>query len=114
MKGSFWVIYNEYDLGAHVAKMQAAHPDWTRRQLVNCLYWQPQARKALKNEIERFVEAMGDNNNMLCITRTPEAMGVNITATMADIGIYLQWPPVDKTYQIAMAGYALVNWSDIA
>jgi len=34
----------------------------------------------------------------------PEAYGVNVTATMAAVGIKLQWPPRDKTYQIALAG----------
>lgn len=32
------------------------------------------------------------------------AMGVNVTETIEKIGIKLEWPPVDTTYQIALAG----------
>jgi len=37
----------------------------------------------------------------------PEAMGINITATMAQAGIMLEWPPESVTYQIALAGIRL-------
>jgi predicted metal-binding protein len=38
------------------------------------------------------------------VTTCPEAMGVNITETMKDAGIILEWPPENVTYQIALAG----------
>ena len=40
------------------------------------------------------------------IPSPPEAMGIEVTKTMAGIGIEL-WPIVNTTYQIALAGILL-------
>jgi predicted metal-binding protein len=100
-----YVIWTTFDLGAHVSKLKLAHPNWSDRQLKCCLYWQPGARKNLKNEILNFKNQYPD----LEVTTVPEAMGVNITETMKSIGISLQWPPTTTTYQIALAGTKLQN-----
>jgi hypothetical protein len=34
-------------------------------------------------------------------------MGVNVTATMDNAGIMLEWPPKNVAYQIALAGKLL-------
>ena len=39
----------------------------------------------------------------------PEAMGVNVTETMKNVGIILEWPPETVTYQIVIAGSRLRN-----
>jgi hypothetical protein len=75
-------------------------PKWTDRQLKCCLYWQPKARKALKNEIEAF---LGQHPGLRVIM-TPEAAGVHITATMDYLDIKLEWPPKHWTYQVVLAG----------
>lgn len=49
-----FVIWNQFDFGAHVARMKAKHPEWSERQLACCLYWQGTARKVLAIEIEGF------------------------------------------------------------
>lgn len=95
-----WAIWTTFDLGAHVKRMRTRHPAWSWRQLVCCLYWQGTARKALRGEIECFhAEHSG-----LRVVGCPEACGVNVTATMATIGLHLQWPPKTITYQVALAG----------
>jgi len=96
-----YVIWNIFDFAGHVLRMHSKHPDWTPRQLANCLYWQPTARKALRIEVDKF---LAKHSGMQAIY-TPEAMGVNITETMRTIGIELEWPPRTVTYQIAVAGY---------
>jgi hypothetical protein len=78
--------------------MEAKHPDWTRRQIECCLYWQPKARKQLKTEISKFRMEFPNYN----IIVNPEAQGINVTETMAQIGIDLEWPPVNRTYQIVL------------
>ncbi len=99
-----YVIFNIFDFGAHVAKMRARHPEWSDRQLANCLYWQGTARKQLKDKVKEFLK---DKRGLLPIY-CPEACGVNVTATMANIGEHLEWPPVTKTYQVAILGTALI------
>ena len=93
-------IYNRFDLGSHVTRMKAKHPDWSDRQARCCLYWQRKARSELRQSVEDFLE-----NHQGCIALyVPEACGVDVTATMASIGIQLQWPPISVAYQVALAG----------
>ena len=83
--------------------MKILHSGWTKRQLECCLYWQGSARKQLRNKIEMFSGMYPDYRVIIC----PEAPGVDITSTMKSIGIILEWPPVNYTYQIALAGIPL-------
>jgi predicted metal-binding protein len=97
---SFYIIWTIFPFGEHLEKMKVLHSDWSERQLSCCLYWQGTARKNLKLEIAKFKALNPD----LTITTCPEAMGVNITSTMASIGEKLEWPPRTITYQVAIAG----------
>ena len=101
-----YAIYNVFDLAGHINKMKLAHPQWTWRQLVNCLYWQPKARKRLKYQINVALHNIVTNNYdpRLMLIGNPEAHGVNLTETMKNAGIELEWPPKTKTYQIVLAG----------
>lgn len=93
-------IYNAFDLRGHVARMRKKHPDWSGRKLRCCLYWQGTARAALRKKIEVF---LGEHPGLIAVT-CPEACGVDVTATMASLGITLEWPPVSVAYQVALVG----------
>lgn len=95
-----YCAYNAFDLGAHVSRMQRRHPHWSDRQLRCCLYWQGTARAALRGKVQAFLEEHPGCIVLYC----PEACGVNVTATMASIGIDLEWPPVTVAYQVALLG----------
>ncbi len=95
-------IFNQFDLGSHVEKMFRRHPEWSQRQLVCCLYWQGKARKQLRKQIEIFLNTPAYYG--LRIIECPEATGINLTETMKQIGVELEWPPVKWTYQIVLAG----------
>jgi predicted metal-binding protein len=98
-----YAIWNVFDFGGHTARMRDKHPQWSDRQVECCLYWQGSARKQLKSEIEAFTSVMGKH----VVLTTPEACGVNITETMKNIGVILEWPPVKVTHQVALAGTGL-------
>jgi len=98
-------VYNKFPFGEHVAKMKKLHPEWSQKQCECCLYWQGTARKQLKEKIKRAVDGRGLFGNTLEILTTPEACGVDVTATMKRIGIDLEWPPKKFTYQVAIIGY---------
>ena len=83
--------------------MRAKHPDWSERQLACCLYWQGTARKQLRELTDKFIEIHPE----CIIIPVPEAMGVNVTATMKSIGHELEWPPRTVAYQVALAGFEL-------
>ena len=95
-----YCIYNIFEIGKHISKMKKKHPDWTEHQLRCCLYWQPVARKQLKERIKNFLKEHRDVINVEC----PEGCGVNLTVTMKNIGIELEWPPKKLAYQITLLG----------
>ena len=95
-----WAVWNVFDFAGHVARMREKQPTWSERQLACCLYWQPKARGCLRAEIRKFI----DEHCGLTIEACPEACGVNMTATMASIGVALEWPPKTVALQIVLAG----------
>lgn len=102
IKFSVYAIVNEFDLAAHVRKILGVHPDWSDRQARNVYYWQKGARAVLRNKIGlvlSLVEFKGYG-----FTMCPEAMGVNVTKTLAEEGINLEWPPVNIARQVALIG----------
>ena len=99
-----FAIWNIFDFKEHTDRMRIKHPKWSDRQVECCLYWQGTARKQLRSAIKRFLEDKGYNCKILT---TPEACGVNLTATMKNLGIILEWPPVKNAYQIVLAGKSL-------
>ena len=98
----FYVVWSTFELGAHVATMRDRHPDWSERQLRCVLYWQGTARKRLRAEVEAFREAHPEVDWL--VETTPEAMGLEVTKTMAQAGVELPWPPVETAYHVALAG----------
>ena len=95
-----YCIHNGFDLEGHVSRMRERHPDWSQRQLRCCLYWQGTARKQLRRKAEAFLET----HQEWVVLYAPEACGVDITRTMASVGIELEWPPKSVVYQVALAG----------
>jgi predicted metal-binding protein len=95
-----YAIYNIFDIGFHVEKMRKLHPKWSDRQLKCCLYWQSKARKELKVKIIEFLREFPK----YYVVNNPEAQGVNLTETMKNVGIILEWPPEKLAYQIVLSG----------
>lgn len=100
-----WAVWSKFNIHDHVERMRSLHPEWTDRQLNCCLYWQPKARQVLKREVTTFLSQHIGIKTVTC----PEASGVVLTPTMAQVGIELEWPPKNWTYQIILAG---VSYSD--
>ena len=96
----FWVVWIDFNFSVHCKKMKRKHPHWTQRQIECCLYWQGTANKMLKEAVKNF---LGSNDNWRPIF-CPEAMGVNMTATMKKLGVELEWPPKNMVRKIALLG----------
>lgn len=105
MDKNVYAICNIFDFKGHVEKMRAKHPDWSEYQLRCLLYWQGGAKKQLKRYIIEFLREHRGYRVEPC----PEAMGINITETMKNAGIILEWPPENAAYQIALAGMRRVQ-----
>lgn len=98
-----YAIVNEFDLGSHVERMRTAHPGWSTRQLECCLYWQQTARGQLADQIRVFLFDHPGYETDAC----PEAGGVNVTETMRQVGVILEWPPKRTVRHVAIAGLPL-------
>ncbi len=99
----FWVIWIEFDFATHVKRMTRKHPDWSQRQKECCLYWQGTANKLLREvvyDMEYYLEGTGNWETTYC----PEAMGVNVTATMKNLNVELEWPPETVVHKVAIIG----------
>jgi len=103
-----YAIWNVFDFAKHCARMRKLHPSWSRRQIECCLYWQPRARAQLRREVEIFHEYLPGYT----VVMNPESLGVDVTTTMLQIGQKLEWPPITKTYQVALAGVRNENTSN--
>ena len=95
------VIWNHFDLDAHVQDMRRRHPAWSERQLYNCLYWQGTARAQLRQAINDCI--LTHRQGQVDIIRCPEAQGVNVTETLREMGVDIQWPPTTVATQVALA-----------
>lgn len=99
----FWVVWIIFDFAAHRRNMRRKHPEWSQRQIDCCLYWQGRANKMLREEVadvKYYLEGRGDWHVSFC----PEAMGVNVTATMKNLDVELEWPPETIVYKVAIIG----------
>ena len=99
-----WIAFN---LAMHREKMHLKHPNWSRRQLDCCLYWQGGVNKRLRQETEYQLNRYalwGENVNQLVTTYCPEAMGVNVTETMKRADVELEWPPEIIVKKVAFVG----------
>ena len=101
-------VWTAFNLAAHRESMRDKHPNWSRRQLDCCLYWQGRVNKNLRrNNLQRHT--IFSHNNPLIATYIPEAMGVNVTATMAAVDLILEWPPERTVIKVAFVGAKRAN-----
>ena len=111
----FWIVWIDFDFRFHCKKMQKKHPNWSQRQVECCLYWQGKANKKLREavaDVRYYLESRG--NWELVNDLIPEAMGVNITATMKNIGIELEWPPKNIVRKVALFSVKLKSHKKVA
>jgi hypothetical protein len=93
-----WAGVYTFDMAEHRRVMAGRHPDWTERQQRNPLYWQAHARVEFRRELDRFIQAHPGYRYEM----TPEAMGVNVFATMSAVGIQLGRNPRDTVRLVAL------------
>lgn len=102
MSQPFFAVINEFDLAGHVERMRERNQAWSDAQLRCCLYWQPTARKQLESRILSVLTHPQFRD--YSFTGCPEGMGMNVTETLLQAGIELEWPPVQVVRQVAVIG----------
>lgn len=101
---TFWALWAEFDLAAQVERMRAKLPLWTYPQLSCCLYWQGSVRKFLRDNTRKWIANYAKTHKGVIYTEGPEAIGVDVTATMKQIGVTLEWPPKQIVRKIILLG----------
>lgn len=103
----FYLIYIKYALGRFVREKLRQHPDWSIYQARNVLYWQRGARRIVRLETEKFLRSH-PNYRVLGPKEHLDSWGVDMTASMAKLGIRLRYGPDwglhEWTYKLRYAG----------
>jgi len=98
---SLWLVVVEFNIGKQERRMLQQHPEWSRRQARNLLYWQGEVNSTLSIRTEVFVQEHPGTVYTLC----PEAMGVNVIATAQRVGVPVKVKPNSTIYKMALVGY---------
>ena len=85
-----YMVYSEFDLKAHMKRMQKKHPDWSERQLRCVLYWQNTSRKQLRERVAHVILTSGFEKHYTITLYCPEAYGMNVYATAQKHGFKLE------------------------
>jgi hypothetical protein len=91
-----FAVINNFDLEGHMAEMaQRTRKDkktWTEDQLRCVLYWQNGEKGRIR--LRRLINSalFREECRGYEVTECPEGMGVNVTVTMKQVGITLEWP----------------------
>jgi predicted metal-binding protein len=103
LKKKHWLIIVKFNLAKQARRMKEKYPYWTDRQCRNVLYWQGGVRKELTDLCSKFTFKKGLDKR-LSFTLKPEAMGVNVFATLHHIGIPIKRNPKKTIYKVALIG----------
>ncbi|MCK4526218.1 hypothetical protein KAW18_02505 [candidate division WOR-3 bacterium] len=95
-----YTVAMKFDLGEHVANLKVNHPDWSFRQLHNCLYYQRGARNVLFKYAEDCLEMSGR-----VMLKKPEANGINVMAMLRKVGIRSKFPVDSYVWFVVIVGY---------
>ena len=97
-----YIVYSEFDLAGHMAKMKSRHPHWTERQQRNVLYWQNRSRKQMRDRAIEAAKILRANK----ICAMGESAGVNLYATC-----YLSGLRLEKIKDLKICRHiALIGW----
>jgi predicted metal-binding protein len=94
-----YVVAIEFDMKSYREMMLEKHPNWTIRQANNPLYWQGFLRKRLREYVNTCLGAVSYDYWPIF---TPEAAGVDVTATCNLAGITIQWPPEERVTLVVL------------
>ena len=96
---NWFAVTEEFDLKAQEERMRELHPNWSKRQCRNLLYWQSKVRKKLREKAEKVRRPFcGD-----VVLDIPEAHGIDMFKTMEKVGIKLQRNP-DLVIKVMLIG----------
>jgi len=114
-RGPVHAVFYRFNLEAFGERMLARNPKMTRKQSRCLLYWQPRARKHLRELVAYTLEWFRERNKRRMASVCPEALGVDVFTTMRNAGVELEWPVEKWVTLVAFVarprdGYADTDW----
>jgi len=80
-----YFVHSNFNFIAHTIRMKIKHPKWSKKQCGCVLYWQSTSRKEMRERVKYALRRVEADT----VVEVPEAMGVNVYATGAINGFYL-------------------------
>ncbi len=96
-----WMVVEPFHLAVHISRMLVLHPGWSNRQARCVLYWQAGMNKRLSDATGSATWRHPGTISTLC----PEAMGVNVIATLRRCGVGIRVHPTAWVYKASLVGY---------
>jgi len=81
-----YMVWTSFDLKKHASEMKRKHPDWSKAQCRNLLYWQRGVDKRLSRDISIFIRS----HKLKSYQSIGEGFGLNVYATCFKSDIYLE------------------------
>lgn len=97
----FYLVIQEFDIEAQEERMRSRHPDWTRRQCRNLLYWQRGVVKKLKEKAYDLADSLGEE---FIVLEVPEANGVDLFSTCRKHDIPIERNPQKTVRKMMIVG----------
>lgn len=128
----FFLVYYEFDLNEYIKKKKAKFPNRNEEKIRNSFYRKQIVRDYLEKEVYKFLESYVENYNEKCILwdghcrvcnkkgqsctyddqlpccypeekkLSMEAVGIDVDKTVKNVGIALEWPPVNLVYRFGL------------
>ena len=96
---TWFAVIEEFNLKAHAERMKEKHPDWSAQQCRCLLYWQNGVRRKLRAKAYSHVNRLNGD----IVLEIPEACGVNVFVTMANVVVIIQRNP-DVVRKVMLIG----------
>ena len=96
----YWLFIAKFNLKKQINKMKQKHSEWSDKKCGCSRYWQGTIHKRLRYSISHMPEFFD-----LIYTTKPEAMGLNVFATLRKMNIQIKKNPDEYIYKVALVGY---------
>lgn len=88
------------DFKSYIKEMKELHPNWSERQLKNCLYWQRNIDNRLLIETRKIMW----DKKLFFLTQRPEAHRIDVLSTMKNLGYDIERNPENIVWKINLIG----------
>ena len=128
----FFLVYEKFDLKAYISEKKSRFPNRSEEKIKNAFYREQFMRDWIEQDIKKFVEnlerkyeeifILWDGHCRVCekvqkncsydegiacryptdIRYSMEAVGINVTETVKNLNLDIEWPPKNYAYRFSL------------